>query len=149
MDRRDKVEFLKEFFTSQTDTVPSKTEINQIIDLKFGDGKFVLDFDDEYKRIEVLALLKNLPVPEVVDYLAVSKNFEEMVLKSPLMADAINQVKLKREILSRGVPGAKDVFGTCPHCKYDKLKRSERAYSGDENMLVKFTCTRCRRTWNG
>jgi len=150
MDRREQIRFLEDFFASQTEYIPSKVEIEKLIDLEFANGKPVLNFDDTSERIEVLAILKKVPLSEAILYFAESKNFQEMVLESPLMSDIIKQVKLKRDILSRGTPGAKDVFGKCPHCKHNKLKSSEmQTRSADEGIIIRLTCTKCRRTFPG
>jgi len=150
MDRREKTRFLRDFFENNTEETPPEADIEKLIDMTYNDGKPVIDFDDESKRIEILSILKEVPLPEALIYFSESKNFNEAVLKSPLMADAIKQVELKRDILSRGIPGAKDVFGKCPRCGYNKLKRSElQIRRADEGATIKLTCSRCFFTRNG
>lgn len=146
MDRREKTRFLRDFFENNTEETPSEADIEKLVGLTYDNGKPVIDFDDESKRIEILSILKDedISISEALIYFSESKNFNEAVLKSPLMADAIKQVELKRDILSRGIPGAKDVFGICPRCGYDKQKRSElQTRSADEGVTIRLTCTRC------
>lgn len=150
MDRDNKLEFLNNFFNNNTKEKLEVEDLDKLIDMTYKDGESVIDFDDESKRIEILAILKKVPFSESINYFSESKNFNEAVLKSELMKDSIEQVKLKREILSRGIPGAKDVFGKCPRCGYNKLKRSElQTRSADEGLTIKMTCTRCFFTYDG
>lgn len=144
MDRREKTQFLRNFFKNNTKETPSEADVEKLINMTYYDGKPVIDFDDESKRIEILSILKEVLLSEALGYFFGSKNFNETVLKSALMAGAIKQVELKRDILSRGIPGAKDVFGICPRCGYDKQKRSElQTRSADEGVTIRLTCTRC------
>jgi len=150
MDPNDKFNFLINFFNNNTKEKPANEDLEKLIDMPYEDGESVIDFDDESKRIEILSILKKVPFSESINYFSESKNFNEAVLKSELMKDSIEQVKLKREILSRGIPGAKDVFGKCPRCGYNKLKRSElQTRRADEGLTIKMTCTRCFFTYDG
>jgi len=152
MDRRDQFEFLENFFESQVEYKPSREDIEKLLDLEFKNGKPIFNLEDREgymsENIEVLAILAKIPLSEALKYLAESENFQDMVLNSPLMEDINKDVKLKRDILSRGIPGAKDVFGNCPRCGHNQLKSSEmQTRSADEPMDIKRTCTKCSFTF--
>ena len=150
MDRREQKTFLSDFFLSQEKEIPSDAELEKLMTMTYENGDAVIDFENQSVRIEVLAVLKELPLSEAVLYFSQSKNFDDMVLNSALMANAKQEIKTKRDILSRDPPGAKDVFGKCPHCGNTKLKKSEaQTRSADEGITVKLVCTRCFRSWIG
>lgn len=148
MDRREQIEFLENFFESQSEYKPSREDIEKLLDLEFKNGKSVFNLEDlegyMSETIEVLGILAKIPLSEAIKYLAKSDNFQDMVLKSPLMEDINNNIKLKRDILSRGIPGAKDVFGKCPRCGHNKLQSFEmQTRSADEPINITLLCTKC------
>lgn len=150
MDHREKIAFLKDFFKHETKEKPLKKDLQAILDLTYPNRHVIVDVEDEDSLIEVLSLFKARPYAEVMDYLSNAVNFENMVLHSPLMADAQQAVKEKREILSRDLPGAKIGPGKCPHCGHDERLRMEyQTASADEPMRITYQCTQCRRIQRG
>ena len=150
MNPKEQRAFLTDFFREETEEKPSNKALNSLLDLQYVNHKPVLDVNNESERIEVLSLFKTIPYDDVMTFLSNVVTFEAMVLESPLMVDARNAVADKREILSRGIPGATAVFGTCPRCKYTELMMSTLQTSrGDESMRVTYSCQNCLFSWRG
>jgi len=150
MDHQEKITALREFFDNETENILSDEDLEALLRLTYPNRHVILDFEDENTRIEVLALFRKFPFTDVMDYLSNAVNFEDLVLNSPLMADARKAVKEKREILSRDLPGAKIGPGKCPHCGHDEILRTEvQTASADEPMRIIEECTQCRRIKRG
>lgn len=150
MDHREKITVLRDFFDNETENIPSDEDLEALLRLTYPNRRVILDFEDKNTRIEVLALFRKFSFTDVMEYLSNAMNFEDLVLNSPLMADARKAVKEKREILSRDLPGAKIGPGKCSHCGHEELLRTEvQTASADEPMRITYECTQCRRLLPG
>ena len=153
MNPKEQRTFLTDFFREETEENPSNKKLKALLELHYDNHKPVLDVNNESERIEVLSLFKAIPYDDVMTFLSdvvTNGSFLAMVLESPLMTNARNAVADKREILSRGIPGAKAVFGTCPRCKYTELMMTIlQTSSGDESMRITYSCQNCPFSWKG
>lgn len=150
MDRREQKTFLRDFYISQEKETPSDVELEKLITLTYKNGNPVMDFEDQNTRIEVLAVLKEIPLSDAILYFSQSKNFEDMVFNSILMTNAKQEIKTKINVLSRETPGIKEGDVKCPYCGNTKVTSTiQQLRSADEGSTVKFYCSKCSRQWKG
>jgi DNA-directed RNA polymerase subunit M/transcription elongation factor TFIIS len=78
---------------------------------------------------------------EALSYLADSTDYMNMVKYSPGNRDALESVRIKRDILSRDAPSAKTGYGKCPKCgNADLLGTTQQLRGGDEGMALLLSC---------
>lgn len=146
--------FLKEFFENEVGEIPSDKELKDLMGLRFGDGRPVFNPRDESRRIEVLAMFRDLGYDKVMEYLSSDKTvtFEDMVFYSeiPAMVNTRKAVTEKREVLTRELPTPQIGFGTCARCKSENvLMLTVQTSSGDEAMRTTYQCQECPFSWRG
>lgn len=120
----------------------SKKELKELLSLRYPSGQKVISETNPSSIVEVLGVLMAFNTyGEALNYFSEAETSTSMILRSPANRDAIQSVKLKREILSRDAPTAKTGYGKCPKCKNaDLIGISIQLRSGDEGMNLLLSC---------
>lgn len=120
----------------------SRSQSKQLLSFKFPNGRRIVSESNPSSIVEVIGILTSFDnYDKALDYISEARNATDMILESPANQDAINSVKLKRDILSRDAPTAKTGYGKCPKCKNgDLIGISVQLRSGDEGMNILLSC---------
>jgi DNA-directed RNA polymerase subunit M/transcription elongation factor TFIIS len=136
------MKFFNDLLETQTSLRLNKRQQREIISLKYPNGHKILSETNPSSVVEVMGILMTFETyGEALEYLSQVQNPINMVLNAPNNKDAVDAVRLKREILSRPAPTAKTGYGKCPKCgDGDLVGNTLQMRSGDEGMTTLVEC---------
>lgn len=120
----------------------SSKQMKTLLSLTLDNGLKIVDKENPSQLVNVIELLTTYDTyDEAINYMKGVSNSMELGLYSPANKDAIEDVKIKRNIASREAPTAKTGYGKCPKCgNANLIGTTQQMRSGDEGMNLLLSC---------
>ncbi len=122
-------------------------DISSLLELKYVNGKFIIDEQDKDVIIEVIGMLNLYDIDYTLDFLDKAPNKEWIFWEQTFMN--VGKVSVEREIFINRAEeiGVKGV-GKCRYCPGTELVFAQKQVnSGDEPMKVYVRCVTCNQHW--
>lgn len=145
-DAKQEYELLASYFITNISNDQKKL-LNQVVDLKYKSGEYVLNNDEEVSK-EVFSMIFERNNPDYyIKYIQNCEDDEDLLWNQEELLDykreyqyelKIYNIELRYERSSR----------PCPKCKEHNVRfNSQQLNSGDEGMTVLYCCINCGFEW--
>ena len=134
--------------TALNNTQLNTEQIQEILSLKYSNGKPIIDPNHPDILIEILGMLHKYDGKSVIDFLKRAPNADYIYWEQPSMEEGKAHVAREIEIYQTKEVGVKGV-GTCHHCKSNELVyATKQLRSADEASTIFVRCVTCNKQWS-